>query len=466
VTVELVGEGKNNSPLVTAMRLFPLKQGDILDQAMYEKGKKNLVIVAYSEGFLDAGYNTRVLRVDRKENVATVHLVLDTGRQFVFGEIVSNQQVLQSELLKRYLPFTPGEPYNPAKLFELQSILYRTNFFNRVVVRGLVDEAAGQAIPVDIELHAPEHLNRYSFGVGYATDTGLRGKIDWSNRLLNSWGHQMRGSFQLAELENTVTLQFDIPRGDPRYNRLVHSLGYQDKTWDDTTTRLLTGSISHEYAGPRFKFSPGLEVRDEVYDVGDTSGDSTLFLPSLNAGAVFADDILHTKNGLQVSLGLLGSLDRLVSDVSFLQTTLSGKTVVSPLVDWRVIGRGALGVTLVDSIDDIPPSLRFYTGGDNSVRGYSYKSIGPEDSSGTVIGGRYLVVGSVEVERVIVNNWSLAAFWDVGTATDDLSLNFQQGVGGGIRFRLPFGQVRLDIASAVTKDGSPLRVHLTVGGDL
>ena len=76
------------------------------------------------------------------------------------------------------------------------------------------------------------------------------------------------------------------------------------------------------------------------------------------------------------------------------------------------------------------------------------------------------MVGSVEIERVIVNNWSLAAFWDVGTATDDLSLSFQQGVGGGVRFRLPFGQVRLDIASAVTKDGSPLRFHLTAGGDL
>ena len=110
--------------------------------------------------------------------------------------------------------------------------------------------------------------------------------------------------------------------------------------------------------------------------------------------------------------------------------------------------------------------MRFYTGGDNSIRGYAYKSIGTEDSSGSIIGGRSLVVGSLELERIIRENWSIAAFWDGGTATDDLSLNFHQGVGIGARYRLPFGQVRLDIASAVTEDGYPVRVHFTVGGDL
>ena len=76
------------------------------------------------------------------------------------------------------------------------------------------------------------------------------------------------------------------------------------------------------------------------------------------------------------------------------------------------------------------------------------------------------MVGSAEVEHVVKENWSLAAFWDVGNATDDLSLEFYQGAGVGVRFRLPFGQVRLDLASAITEDGQPVSVHLAVGGDL
>lgn len=466
ITVEMVGPGRDNSRLSEALSRFEIREGDILNQGLYESGKKKLVHTAFGEGFLDASFTERALRINREINSATIRLILDSGQQYLFGETSSDQQILKQSLLQRYLPYKSGEPYNPAKLFELQSVLYRTDFFSRVVVRGQIDKTDNLAVPVDIELVAPEKLNKYSLGFGYATDTGLRGKVDWSNRLLNSRGHQISGSFQLAEFENTLSLRFNSPRKDPRFNTLVHSIGYQDKTWDDTTTRLMTGAVTQEYSGPRFKFSAGLELRDEVYDVGDTSGDSTLLIPSLNSGVVFADDILFTQNGLQTSVGFLGSVEGLVSDVNFLQATGNGKLIISPFTDWRLIGRGSLGVTLVDTIDALPPSLRFYTGGDSTIRGYGYKSIGTKDTAGAVIGGRYLVVGSIEMERVVTENWSLAGFWDGGTATDDLSLDFHQGAGGGIRFRLPFGQVRLDLASAITEKGNPYRVHLAVGGDL
>jgi len=191
-----------------------------------------------------------------------------------------------------------------------------------------------------------------------------------------------------------------------------------------------------------------------------------LLIPSLNGGFIWADDILNTRNGLQFSVGFLGSVDGVAADTSFLQTTVGGKAIISPIDGLRLIGRGALGVTYVDSIDSLPPSLRFYTGGDNSIRGYKYKSLGTKDNSGTVIGGRYLMVGSIEVEKVVKDYWSVAGFWDVGSATDDLQLEFYQGVGVGVRIRLPFGQIRVDLASAVTEDGNPLRLHLAVGGDL
>lgn len=466
VDLKLIGAARDNEQLLRALPKFPVKKGDILNQNLYEQGKKNLVNLAISEGYLDAAFAERALRINLETHSVDVLLVLESGRQYVFGETTSDQQVLDQDLLDRYLPYKPGDPYSAAKLFELQSVLYRTDYFSQVEVRGQTDKADDFRVPVEIELTAPEHLNKYSLGIGYATDTGIKGKVDWANRLFNSRGHKVRAGIQLAELENIISLSYDIPRNDPRYNKMVYSLGYQDKQWEDTETQLLSAAVAHEYSGPRFSLGGGLELRDEVYDVGDTSGDSILLVPSLKAGRVWADDILYTKNGLQVSVGFLGALEGLVSDTSFLQTTINGKTIISPFKDWRVIGRGSLGATLVDSIDTLPPSLRFYTGGDNTVRGYSYKSIGTKDSSGAVIGGRYLMVGSVELERVVAENWSLATFYDVGTATDDLSLGFSQGVGAGVRFRLPFGQIRLDIASGLSEDGSPFRVHLTVGGDL
>lgn len=467
VSIDLAGAGRDNPALIAAVAGFPLKAGDILDHEVYEQGKKKLVNLAFGEGFLDATLPERALRISSENNSAVVRLVLDTGSRYLFGETTSGQQIIRRDLLERYLPYRVGDPYSPAKLFELQSILYRTDYFSRVAVRGQLDRAAERAIPIEIDLVEPEHRNKYSLGLGYATDTGIRGKINWANRLFNTYGHKVSASLQLAELENSVSFLYQMPiMKDPRYYKLANALAYQDKTWDDTRTQLFTTAVSLEYSGPLYKFSTGLELRDELYDVGDTSGDSTLLVPSLNMGFIFADDILDTKNGLQASLGFLGGVEGFVSDVNFLQTTLSGKGVITPLPDWRLIGRGSMGVNLVDSIDSLPPSLRFYTGGDTSIRGYRYKSIGTRDSAGAVIGGRYLVVGSIELERIVYKDWSLAAFWDGGTATDDLSLNFFQGVGGGIRFRLPFGQIRLDLASAITEDDTPFRVHLTVGGDL
>ncbi len=467
VSLALAGAGQNNGPLVAALAEFPVKKGDTLNQELYEQGKKKLANLAFGQGFLDSSFRERSLRVNRQTNRAWLRLVLDTGRQYLFGATTSIQGVLKKELLDRYLPYQTGEPYNPAKLFELQSILYRTDYFSRVAARSQLEQVQDLAIPVEIDLVAPEHPNKYSFGLGYATDTGVRGKIGWDNRLLNSRGHKVSASLQLAELENTVALRYRTPLLlDPRYHSLVGGLAYQDKTWEDTTTQLFTAALTREYDGPRFKLSVGLEVRDEVYDVGDTSGDSILLIPSLNGGVIFADDILNTKNGLQATVGILGGVEGAVSDVTFLQTTISGKAILSPFADFRLIGRGSLGATLVDGIDSLPPSLRFYTGGDNTIRGYGYKSIGTRDASGAVIGGRYMITGGIEAEQVVYRQWSLAAFWDGGTASDDLSLNFFQGVGGGVRFRLPFGQIRLDLASAITEEGQPLRVHLTVGGDL
>ena len=462
----VIGGGRDNRTLKKALQSWSLSVDDILDQQLYEKEKKKLVNAAINQGYLDVAFIKKELIVNPTTNKAEITLILDTKGQYFFGDTTCKQDVLEQGLLDRYLPYTKGDIYSPAKIFELQSILYKTDFFSRVVVKGQMDKIVDHTIPVEIELVSPDKLNKYSVGAGYATDTGIRGKLDWSNRILNNRGHKISAYSQIAELENSLTFIYEIPRKDPRYDTLIHSVGYQDTTWDDTDTRLLTGAVSQEHSGPRFKLSTGLEVRDEVYDIGDTSGDSTLLLPSLNAGYIWADDILNTKNGLSTSVNFLGAYKGFISDASFLQATASGKAIVTPLKEWKLIGRLSLGATLVDSIDSLPPSLRYYAGGDSSIRGYSYKSIGTEDSSGTVIGGRYLIVQSIEVERIINGNLSVAGFWDGGTATDDLSLDYYQGVGVGIRFRLPFGQIRIDVASAITEDGTPFRFHLTVGGDL
>jgi translocation and assembly module TamA len=464
LSIRVTGDG--SGIIESAVKAFPLKIGDVLDQGKYEEGKKKLIRAALRRGYLKASFVVRELRVNRSERQAEIDLVLETGPLYTFGKTTFQHNSLRSELLNLYLPYKEGDPYQPSKIIELQKGLYRTEYFSRVVADGNVDGSVDLAVPVTVRLTSPEHLNRYTVGLGYATDTGARARFEWWNRLLNSRGHRIRGSLQASEFDNTLGLNYEIPWRDPRDDNMAFNSAYHDQIWEDTETRLLTAGVQVEHKGDLIRHSGSVEFRDEDYSVGSTSGSSKLIMPTYTGTVIWADDILDTNYGLELSLSVSGAGKSLGSDASFVKTVVGGKLIVSFLPGWRFIGRGSLGATLVDSIDDLPPSLRFYTGGDQSIRGYAYKEIGTTDSSGAVVGGRYLAVGSAEIEKKVTEAWSLATFWDVGNATDDLNLDFKQGVGAGVRYRLPFGQVRLDVASAVLEDGTPIRIHLTVGADL
>jgi len=464
INLETVGPGREQFGDVFGQ--FPLQVGDILDQGKYELGKKKTIIAAMRRGYMRARFVAHELRIDQNEKRAEIHLTLDTGPQYVFGETTFHDDSVKDELLQRYLPYRPGDPYRPGKLIELQKILYDTEFFSRVTVDGQIDLVEGNRVPVGVQLTPPEHLNRYSIGLGYATDTGARIRLEWWNRLLNSRGHQIRASAQASQFDSNLRIDYAVPWRDPKSDSLGYSIGYQDQTWDETDTELFTTGIQLEHRGGLLRHGASLEFRNEDYSVGVTSGSSVLFVPAYTGTLIWADDLRDPDYGLNLALSLSGASEQFGSDASFVKALVNGKTVVSLLPGLRFIGRGSLGTIFVDAIDDLPPSLRFYAGGDQSVRGYGYRELGTKDSSGAVVGGRYLVVASGELEKSITESWSCAAFWDVGNAMDDLSIELEQGVGVGARYRLPFGQVRIDVASAISEDNMPFRVHLTVGADL
>jgi translocation and assembly module TamA len=121
----------------------------------------------------------------------------------------------------------------------------------------------------------------------------------------------------------------------------------------------------------------------------------------------------------------------------------------------------------VRNFDDLPPSQRYFTGGDTSVRGYAYQALGPKDSVGNVIGGRYLAVASLEYEHPLKKNWSAAAFVDTGNAfSKSFDEDLKTGVGVGVRWQSPIGPVRIDIAHPLDDRDTRFRVHLRLGPDL
>jgi translocation and assembly module TamA len=192
-----------------------------------------------------------------------------------------------------------------------------------------------------------------------------------------------------------------------------------------------------------------------------------LLIPGAKGSIFWADNRLVTTRGLRLSASLIGSEDGLLADTSFLQTAVRTKGIYSFFDKWRWIGRADLGATLTNDINDLPPSLRYFAGGDQSVRGYGYKKIGPADADGNIVGGKNLLTYSLELERALFEEWSAALFYDSGTATNTFSkLNLQSGAGIGVRWNAPFGQIRLDLAKALDDENNSWRIHFTMGADL
>jgi len=140
---------------------------------------------------------------------------------------------------------------------------------------------------------------------------------------------------------------------------------------------------------------------------------------------------------------------------------------IHSLGDLRLLARVESGTTWIDSVEDLPASLRYFTGGDQSIRGYGFRELGPLNDDGTeVVGGRNLTVGSVEFDYLVRSNWRVAVFADAGNAFNNPDdFDFMRSVGFGVRWLSPVGPIRIDIAHPFNSDDA-FRIHVTMGPDL
>jgi translocation and assembly module TamA len=464
VTVSLTGAGEQDAVLKAALTGFPLQQGQVAAHTDYEAAKGGLQKAAIEQGYLDATYQRHELRIDPAAGYAEVRLLLDTGPQYRFGAVTFSSSKIGEELLRRYVTFKPGQPYSYRRLLDLQRALEDSDYFAQVEVVPLSEQAQGAVVPVQVDLETHKR-NKYSAGLGFGTDTGLRGLLGWENRRLNRHGHRMGASLRGSEIGSELRVNYSLPLANPRSDRLEFTAAMVDEETDTVDSSLKTFAFGRRVARGRWRETLSLSYEREDYTVGLTDESTSLLIPGISYSQVRADNRLVAKRGWRVQFDLRGAAEQLLSDTSFVQSELRGKWIHSLGEHGRVITRAEAGTTWIDEDDLLPVSVRFFAGGDQSVRGYDYQELGPRDASGEVVGGRHLVFGSLEYEHRIRGNWGLAAFVDTGNAFDSFSDGLETGAGIGLRWKSPIGMVRIDVAAAVSQDNG-LRLHFTLGPDL
>lgn len=443
----------------------PLKVGDVFNHAVYDDFKARLSKYALEQGYFNAQFTRHRVEVDLDSYTARINLQFSGGHRYTFGEVILQQSVLDDALLLRYIPFEKGEPYSLQQMIELQQALNDSQYAQTVEVSPGDPIDDQYEIPVIVKL-TPRKPHRFTIGLGYGSDTGARAKFGWQMPRLNQRGHRLDTEARISELGYSLSGNYHVPVFNPRTDQLSYKAGVVNETTDtsESTLRIISATLKHNRGNWREYIS--LNYQQEDFTVADDSGDSTLLMPGISWSRTWGDQFIHAFDGLRFDISLRGANDQFMSDTSFTQLQ-GGIKAISPLNrDNRIIARGRLGSTWTDEFNQLPSSVRFFTGGAQSVRGYAYESLGPQNEDGEVVGGKLLMVGSIEFEHSFNSRWGVAVFYDGGNAIDDFSEKLARGSGLGVRWQSPVGPVRIDLARALSDEEKSWRIHINIGPDL
>jgi translocation and assembly module TamA len=449
-----------------AERRFRPRVGEALDHAAYERSKAQLQSALVGGGWLDAELRTHRVEVTARERAADVELAWHVGDRYRFGDVSFSGGQFDDAFLARYVPWKDEEHYSQSKLLELQQRLVDADYFAIAEVAPDSERAADGKVPISVLL-SPAKRTVYTGGVFVSTDigVGLRGGID--RRWVNKRGHKLRFDAEVAQRRRSLTTTYTIPKPGRDRRQWTFGASALDEDTETSQQRILRVGAADQRDVRSWTRTIGLQLLSGTFEVAEVRGQSTLLYPELVVSRKEVDDVELPWRGWSLTASVRSAQEGFLSDTSFAQVRGDAKWVRGIGRRNRFIARGTLGAMTVDDFSELPPELRFFAGGDRSIRGYGYQEIGPRNESGGVVGGRFLAVASAELEHWFVRDWGAAVFVDAGDAFERRAFDLRIGAGAGVRWRSPVGLVRLDVGVPVNDDrASGVELHLSIGPDL
>lgn len=474
--IEIHGEGSGDDVFRSLYEQPGIKIGNKLNHGRYENLKARFSTLAASHGYFDAEFDVARIAVNVAEKSAIIELVYNTGPRYKIGAINLQHNILDRQFLQRYYTFQSGDAYDIDQLLELKNLYNASNYFSVASVAPDLQALDNNEVAINIELEARKR-RAYSIGAGVEADEP-RIKFGFEDRYVNRRGHSFAADFSVSEIKKAALATYKIPLHKPAFEFLNVYTGYEQEQIETLTSSKDTYGTSYTYyQDNKWLQTYALDYTDEKFQVGTEAQDRIgLLIPSVAMSRTKTDGNPYPLQGWSLLGKLSGSPTSLGSDLSFLQFYTRAK-YVKGFRYGRLLVRGELGYTDIDKVTDLPASVRFFAGGDASVRGYDYKSLGALGinkltQKEEVIGGNNLLVASVEYDyRLDDSNWVLAVFYDQGNAVDDEEFDFKRGTGVGVRWVSPIGPIRIDLAKAldpVTRDDQTdgWRLHISMGPDL
>ncbi|MEZ8289382.1 autotransporter assembly complex family protein [Vibrio sp. 10N.237.312.B06] len=465
--IVLTGEAKDDPDFLALIAKSKLSKGSILNHGNYDSLKSSIRNLGLAKGYFDGAYDLSKLEVAPELNRAYVRLHYNSGIRYHFGSTQVTGSQIEEEKVQSLKPFEDGEPYSITKVGEYNQNLSNTDWFSSVFVEpDLSQLGEGREIPMKVSL-APQARNQIETGIGVSTDLGVKGTLKWKKPWVNEKGHSFNSSLSISKPEQTITAAYKIPLDDVLND--YYQIKYGMKNLDNRDTKSLESNLALERywrLDNGWQRTVFIRYLVENYKQGLQDDLAQFVLPGVSFSRTRTRGGSMPMWGDKQTIMVEAADDTLLSETQVVRFQGQTAWIRSIGNNHRGLTRLQFGGNFADEFDKLSPSLRFFAGGDNSIRGYGYESISPRDESGALTGAKFIATSSFEYQYRLVGNWWGAAFYDIGDAFNDTP-EWKHGTGVGIRWASPVGPVSLDFAWGLdAKKGDEFQLHFSLGPEL
>ncbi|UPR57806.1 outer membrane protein assembly factor [Vibrio sp. ED004] len=465
--IVLSGEAEDDPDFLALIAKSNLSKGSILNHGNYDSLKSSIRNLGLAKGYFDGSYEVSKLEVAPELNRAYVRLHYNSGIRYHFGTTQVTGSQIEDDRVQSLKPFEDGEPYSITKVGEYNQNLSNTDWFSSVFVEpDLSQLGEGREIPMKVSL-APQARNQIETGIGVSTDLGVKGTLKWKKPWVNAQGHSFNSSLSISKPEQTITAAYKIPLDDVLND--YYQIKYGMKNLDNRDTKSLESNLALERywrLDNGWQRTVFIRYLVENYEQGLQDDLAQFVLPGISFSRTRTRGGSMPMWGDKQTIMLEAGDDTLLSETKVVRFQGQTAWIRSIGNNHRGLTRLQFGGNFADEFEKLSPSLRFFAGGDNSIRGYGYESISPRDESDALTGAKFLATSSFEYQYRLVGNWWGAAFYDIGDAFNDKP-EWKRGTGVGVRWASPVGPVSLDFAWGLdAKKGDEFQLHFSLGPEL
>jgi translocation and assembly module TamA len=346
-------------------------------------------------------------------------------------------------------------------MLTFQTRLQNMPQFSSVIVNLSHDVSTHQAAPVQVTMTEAK-TRRVAVGIGFSSNNGARSEINYLNHNFLDRALNFTSLLRLEQKRQTVSFGIDTQPDDKGY-LLSWGVGSEATQIEGLKTVRNKLGVTRNHTRGEIEMQTGIYWQQEnLKPSGGIQKTTEALVPDWQWHRRAVDDLLYPRLGTVTELRLGGGSRHLMSSQDFLRS-YARRQIWWPIGEHDSLSlRGEAAITAAPSRLGIPQEYLFRAGGSQSVRGYTYQSLGIHDAA-AIVGGRAMVTGSIEYIHWLNHEWGAVVFTDTGGVSDVLhTLRFSTGYGSGVRWHSPVGPLALDLARGLATNTLQLHFSLSV----